>query len=84
MMAINPEKLIKLARNFDQAALGQIYDRYSDPLFGYAYKHTGDAQLAEDLVAETFRRFLQALKRRRAKGSFAGLSVPHHPQSDHR
>ena len=62
MMAINPGKLIKLARNFDQAALGQIYDLYSDPLFGYAYKHTGDAQLAEDLVAETFRRFLQALK----------------------
>lgn len=62
MMAINPEKLIKLARNFDQAALGQIYDLYSDRLFGYAYKHTGDAQLAEDLVAETFRRFLQALK----------------------
>jgi RNA polymerase sigma-70 factor (ECF subfamily) len=62
MASSKPEKLLQKAQQFNQAALGQIYDLYSDPLFGYAYKHVGDAQLAEDLVAETFRRFLQALK----------------------
>ncbi|MCJ7715777.1 MAG: RNA polymerase sigma factor, partial [Anaerolineales bacterium] len=29
----------------------------------YAFKHVGETQLAEDLVAETFKRFLLALKK---------------------
>jgi len=62
-MSINPEKLLAGARQFDQKALGAIYDLYSDPLFAYAYKHVGTTQIAEDLVAETFKRFLGALER---------------------
>ncbi len=56
-------KLIKLARNFDQAALAEIYDQFSDALYKYAYKQVGDSQLAEDLVSEAFNRFLSALAR---------------------
>ena len=62
-MSKNPAKLLQQARAFDQEALTQIYDLYSDALFAYAYKHVGDSQVAEDLVAETFRRFLTALER---------------------
>lgn len=56
-------KLIRLARNFNQAALAEIYDQFSDPLYKYAYKQVGDSQVAEDLVAEAFKRFLGALSR---------------------
>lgn len=62
-MSNNPEKLLQQARAFDQEALAKIYDLYSDALYAYAYKHVGTAQIAEDLVAETFRRFLSALER---------------------
>ena len=62
-MAIEPEKLLKRARSFDQAALGEIYDQFSDALFAYAFKQVVETQVAEDLVAETFKRFLIALER---------------------
>ena len=62
-MEINPEILLKKARQYDQKALAKIYDLYSDALFAYAYKHVGKSQVAEDLVAETFSRFLKALER---------------------
>ncbi|NQS91116.1 MAG: sigma-70 family RNA polymerase sigma factor [Chloroflexi bacterium] len=62
-MTPNPKKLLEQARVFDQKALGYIYDQYSDALFAYAYKHVGRTQVAEDLVAETFKRFLTALER---------------------
>lgn len=62
-MSSNPEKLLQQARAFDQEALAKIYDLYSDELYAYAYKHVGTAQVAEDLVAETFRRFLTSLER---------------------
>ena len=55
-------KLLEKARTFDQAALGEVYDLYSDALYAYAYKHVGDTQLAEDLVAEAFHRLLKAFK----------------------
>ncbi len=62
MKITNPGKLLEKARSFDQEALGEIYDLYSDALYAYTYKHVGNPQLAEDLVAETFQRFLKALK----------------------
>jgi len=62
-MSNNPETLLKGARAFDQEALAKIYDMFSDALYAYAYKHVGTAQVAEDLVAETFQRFLTALER---------------------
>lgn len=62
-MSKNPEELLKRARVFDQQALADIYDLFSDRLYAYAYKHVGKPQVAEDLVAETFQRFLTALER---------------------
>jgi RNA polymerase sigma-70 factor (ECF subfamily) len=62
MMSKDQGKLLERARTFDQEALGEIYDLYSDALYAYAFKHVGSTQLAEDLVAETFQRFLKGLK----------------------
>ena len=63
MMDRKSELLLKKARQYDQNALAEIYDLYSDALFAYAFKHVGKSQVAEDLVAETFSRFLKALER---------------------
>ncbi|MFZ5911227.1 MAG: RNA polymerase sigma factor [Chloroflexota bacterium] len=58
-------RLLEAARQFESQALAQIYDTYSPGLYRYAMRRLGDAQLAEDCVAETFTRFLQALRKRR-------------------
>lgn len=63
-------ELLDLARHFDQQALAQIYDTYSPGLYRYSMRRLSDQDVAEDCVAETFSRFLQALKARRGPESF--------------
>jgi RNA polymerase sigma-70 factor (ECF subfamily) len=53
--------LLQLARDFDEQALAEVYDRYSPELYRYAWRLLGDEDQAEDCVAETFERFLRAL-----------------------
>ncbi len=55
-------ELLRLARAYDRAALTAIYDRYNQPLYYYALRLLGDPNLAEDCVAETFARFLKAVR----------------------
>jgi RNA polymerase sigma-70 factor (ECF subfamily) len=54
--------LIQRARQFEEAALAEIYDTYSPGVYRYAMRLLGDASQAEDCVADTFLRFLQALR----------------------
>jgi RNA polymerase sigma-70 factor (ECF subfamily) len=54
--------LLQRARKYDQQALAQIYDTYSPRLYRYAIRLLGNQELAEDCIAETFTRFLQALR----------------------
>ena len=58
-------ELIQQAKAFNQSALAIIYDRYSTPLYHYAYRLLGNQQMAEDCVAETFTRFLRVLKKKK-------------------
>jgi RNA polymerase sigma-70 factor (ECF subfamily) len=51
------------ARRFDQKALSAIYDAFSEELYRYAFRLIGDVARAEDLMSETFSRFLKALER---------------------
>jgi RNA polymerase sigma-70 factor (ECF subfamily) len=51
------------ARRLDKRALAAIYDAYNDELYRYAYRLVGDVTRAEDLMSETFSRFLRALER---------------------
>lgn len=56
------QTLLALAKEFDLKALADIYDIYSAGLFGYALRLSGDRDIAEECVSETFSRFLKALK----------------------
>jgi len=60
-MSDSGKSLLAQARKFDQRALGEIYDVYSDALYKYAMGKLGNPHLSEDFVAETFQRFLEAL-----------------------
>jgi len=57
--------LLARARMLDEQALGDIYSWYSPELYRYAVRLLGDVHLAEDCVADTFSRFLQAVGRGR-------------------
>lgn len=46
-------------------ALAGIYDQHSPGIYRYAMRLLGDEQLAEDCTADTFQRFLLALRSRR-------------------
>lgn len=46
--------LVERARGGDRAALGQLYDRYSERIFRFAVSRTRDVSDAEDLVSEVF------------------------------
>ncbi len=54
-------RLLEGARRFEMNSLTAIYDRYSNGLYLYAARLLGNPDLAEECVAETFARFLQAL-----------------------
>lgn len=55
------QELLTQAQQFDSCALAEIYDLYSPRLYRYSMRLLGDACVAEDCVAETFSRYLQAL-----------------------
>jgi RNA polymerase sigma-70 factor (ECF subfamily) len=56
------KELLQAALRFDQKALAQIYDLYSPELYRYAARFLGDPSVAEDCVADTFSRFLKAIR----------------------
>lgn len=55
-------RLLAGAWKLDQAILGEIYDLYSPGIYRYAWRLLGNVDVAEECVAETFSRFLRALK----------------------
>jgi RNA polymerase sigma-70 factor (ECF subfamily) len=57
------KELLAAASNFDLDALAGIYDTWSPGIYRFAMRFLGDQQLAEECVADTFSRFLRALKR---------------------
>jgi len=59
------QELLTAALRFEQKALAQIYDLYSPELYRYAARFLGDPSVAEDCVAETFSRFLKAMRAKR-------------------
>ena len=54
--------LLERAREYDPAALGEIYDRYAVRIYNYIYRRLGDAHLAEDLTADVFVKMLEAIR----------------------
>lgn len=63
MNQMSSEKdLIQRSRQFEEAALAEIYNRYSPGLYRYAMALLENDSLAEDCLAGTFLRYLQALR----------------------
>lgn len=52
--ASDDERLLQLITSGDNQALSELYDRYSRIVYGLAIKMLGSAELAEDVVQETF------------------------------
>lgn len=57
------------AKTGDGAALAQIYRRYVDEIFGYAFNQLGQEQEAEDITSEVFLRLVRALPSFRGESS---------------
>lgn len=56
------KEYLALVQKRDKAALVEIYDVYSSMIYRYAFRQSGDRELAEDCTSETFARFLKALR----------------------
>ena len=65
-MTTNDSVLLERAREYDAQALAEIWDRYAEPIYRYAYRFVGDAHLAEDLTSDVFLKLLQVLGTSRA------------------
>jgi RNA polymerase sigma-70 factor (ECF subfamily) len=63
-MKNSPDKaILERAKRFETQALEEIFDTFSPGIYRYAFRLLGDAELARECMAETFSRFLSALKR---------------------
>ena len=51
---------VDVAFQMDEETFRSFYDRTSRPLWGYLARLTGDRQLADDLLQDTYYRFLRA------------------------
>jgi RNA polymerase sigma-70 factor (ECF subfamily) len=56
------QTLLERAKRYDEAALGELYDRYAPRIYAYIYRRVSDAHLAEDLTGEVFVRVIQAIR----------------------
>lgn len=48
-------------QQYDPDALGEIYSRFSRPIYDYVYRWTGDQTLSETLTNEVFMHFLDVV-----------------------
>ncbi|MCL2649104.1 MAG: sigma-70 family RNA polymerase sigma factor [Phycisphaerales bacterium] len=63
-------ELLSRCQAGDQTAWDALVDAYWQRLFGYALRVTGNAELAQDLVQETFLRIVQRLGKYDDQGKF--------------
>lgn len=59
------DELLVRASQLDEETLVEIYDCYGPGLYRYAARLLADRDMAEDCVAETFKRYLDAIQRGR-------------------
>ena len=78
--------LLAAAMKYDEAALGELYDRYEAKIFNYIYRRTGDEALAEDFTAQVFLKMLESIRDQKAwHSSFSGwlYRIAHNLVIDH-
>jgi RNA polymerase sigma-70 factor, ECF subfamily len=59
---VTEQELIKRLKERDEAAYSEVLQRYGDALYSYAFGMTGDSQLSEDIVSETYLRLVQHIQ----------------------
>lgn len=62
---IDERILLERAKQYDEEALGELYDRYAPRVYSYIYRRIGRSQVAEDLTGDTFVRMIQAIQSER-------------------
>lgn len=80
------ERLLALANDFDEAALGELYERYESKIYSYIYRRTGSPTLAEDLTGQVFLKMLEAIQGQKSwHSSFSGwlYRIAHNLVIDH-
>ena len=78
--------LLAAARTYDEAALGELYDRYEAKIYSYIYRRTGDENLAEDMTSQVFLKMLESIRDEKAwHSSFSGwlYRIAHNLVIDH-
>lgn len=89
---LSEEQLLQAAARYDDAAIGELYDRYEAKIYAYIYRRTGEQALAEDLTGQAFLKMLEAIHNQKAwHSSFSGwlyriahnLVIDHYRQRDH-
>jgi RNA polymerase sigma-70 factor, ECF subfamily len=82
----NEDELLANAVHYDEAALGELYDRYEAKIYSYIFRRTGEQALAEDLTAQVFLKMLEAIQQGKAwHSSFSGwlYRIAHNLVIDH-
>ena len=65
------KELMKLTRDGDTQAFEMIYQRYNSRIYNYIFRFTGNREIAQDLLQETFTRVWSAAHTFRLKdGNF--------------
>lgn len=80
------DELLRLAKLFDEEALGKVYDLYETKIYTFLYRRTGDPTLAEDLQSQVFLKMLEAIHKQRVwHSSFSGwiYRIAHNLLIDH-
>ncbi|MCP4543979.1 MAG: sigma-70 family RNA polymerase sigma factor [Chloroflexi bacterium] len=58
----NERTLLERAKQYDEAALEELYDQYAPRVYAYIYRRVNNAHLAEDLTGDVFVRVIQAIQ----------------------
>jgi RNA polymerase sigma-70 factor, ECF subfamily len=56
------QAILELTKRFEPTVLEEIFDRYSQGIYRYAYRLLGDTELAKECMSETFSRYLEAIQ----------------------
>ncbi|MEO0330802.1 MAG: RNA polymerase sigma factor [Bacteroidota bacterium] len=70
MDSYSDNALMLKVKNGQRSAMGLLFERYHRRLFGYYYQLSGQAEVSEDLVQNTFYRMLKYAHTYQDKGEF--------------
>jgi RNA polymerase sigma-70 factor, ECF subfamily len=66
---VTEQELIKRLKARDEAAFSEVLARYGDALYAYTFGITGDSQLSEDVVSETYLKLVERIDEYRYTGA---------------